>query len=224
MTLLCHLLLDPSFLGATRAPINVTQNDTWSPYIHRIWHVEVIATVSFYHLFIYLLMKYLSLAIVSVMVSFYWRVFHRNLNYANFVVLSSNLYYFDRYSFLHETTVSLLCHVKNYSHIALCIITGKRHLRIIWVGIGRPQRNGTSNKGENNVPHRRQKLHIINPLLRLWHIRADSRLTSNQRETSLQSNAVSHWPGANLESGLQMCLPLMYQYIANYILHHDFTV
>ena len=29
-------------------------------------------------------------------------------------------------------------------------------------------------------------------------LRADSRLTASQRETSLQSNAVSHWLGANL--------------------------
>ena len=32
--------------------------------------------------------------------------------------------------------------------------------------------------------------------------RADSRFAPNQRETSLQSNAVSHWLGANLESSL----------------------
>ena len=31
-------------------------------------------------------------------------------------------------------------------------------------------------------------------------IRADSRLVPSQRETSLQSNAVSHWLGSNLES------------------------
>ena len=33
-------------------------------------------------------------------------------------------------------------------------------------------------------------------------IRADSRLAPNQWETSLQSNAVSHWLGTNLESAL----------------------
>ena len=33
-------------------------------------------------------------------------------------------------------------------------------------------------------------------------IRADSRLVPSQWETSLQSNAVSHWLGANLESAL----------------------
>ena len=31
---------------------------------------------------------------------------------------------------------------------------------------------------------------------------ADSRLAPSQRETSLQSNAVSHWLGASLESAL----------------------
>ena len=40
--------------------------------------------------------------------------------------------------------------------------------------------------------------------------RADSRLAPSQRETSLQSNAVSHWLGANLlvESALQWVLGL----------------
>ena len=35
--------------------------------------------------------------------------------------------------------------------------------------------------------------------------RVDSRLTPSQCETSLQSNAVSHWLGANLESALELC-------------------
>ena len=34
------------------------------------------------------------------------------------------------------------------------------------------------------------------------HYKADSRLAPSQWETSLQSNAVSHWLGANLESAL----------------------
>ena len=39
-------------------------------------------------------------------------------------------------------------------------------------------------------------------------IRADSRFTSSQWETALQSNAVSHWLGANLESALTLdCWP-----------------
>ena len=37
---------------------------------------------------------------------------------------------------------------------------------------------------------------------RTAHVRADSRLTPSQWETSLQSNAVSHWLGAKLESVL----------------------
>ena len=36
-----------------------------------------------------------------------------------------------------------------------------------------------------------------------WQGRADSRLVPSQWETSLQSNAVSHWLGTNLESALQ---------------------
>ena len=36
------------------------------------------------------------------------------------------------------------------------------------------------------------------------HIRADSRLTPSQWDTSLQSKAVSHWLGANLESAMHM--------------------
>ena len=35
-------------------------------------------------------------------------------------------------------------------------------------------------------------------------VRADSRLAPSQWETSLQSNAVSHWLGANLESALPL--------------------
>ena len=35
--------------------------------------------------------------------------------------------------------------------------------------------------------------------------RADSRLATGQWETSLQSNVVSHWLGANLESALHSC-------------------
>ena len=35
-----------------------------------------------------------------------------------------------------------------------------------------------------------------------WYFRADSMLAPSQWETSLQSNAVSHWLGANLESAL----------------------
>ena len=37
----------------------------------------------------------------------------------------------------------------------------------------------------------------------LWQNRADSRFAPNHWETSLQSNAVSHWLGANLESALR---------------------
>ena len=38
-------------------------------------------------------------------------------------------------------------------------------------------------------------------------VRADSRFAPSQWETSLQSNAVSHWLGANLESALGVCHP-----------------
>ena len=36
----------------------------------------------------------------------------------------------------------------------------------------------------------------------LWYFRADSRFAPSQWEASLQSNAASHWLGANLESAL----------------------
>ena len=39
----------------------------------------------------------------------------------------------------------------------------------------------------------------------VWVTRVDSRFVPNQWETSLQSNAVSHWLGANLESALSDC-------------------
>ena len=42
------------------------------------------------------------------------------------------------------------------------------------------------------------------------HIRADSRFALSQWETSLQSNDVSHWLGANLESALPYAWPWMY--------------
>ena len=41
-------------------------------------------------------------------------------------------------------------------------------------------------------------------VLLIFKIRADSRFGPNQSETSLQSNAVSHWLGASLESALKM--------------------
>ena len=45
---------------------------------------------------------------------------------------------------------------------------------------------------------------IINTAVNALYILADSRLAPSQWETSLQSNAVSHWLGANLESALHM--------------------
>ena len=54
--------------------------------------------------------------------------------------------------------------------------------------------------------------HIFNHLVHsIWYLiceecRADSRFVPSQWETSLQSNAVSHWLGTNLESALRMIL------------------
>ena len=45
--------------------------------------------------------------------------------------------------------------------------------------------------------------------------RADSRIASSQRETLLQSNTVSHWLGANLESALVWYYCDLYTYIVN---------
>ena len=42
----------------------------------------------------------------------------------------------------------------------------------------------------------------INHIKAIKHYRADSRLAPSQWETALQCNAVSHWPGANLDSAL----------------------
>ena len=39
-------------------------------------------------------------------------------------------------------------------------------------------------------------------MVAVWWVRADPRLAPSERETSLQSNAPSHWLGANLESTL----------------------
>ena len=46
----------------------------------------------------------------------------------------------------------------------------------------------------------RATIHGFQPL----YTRAGSRCTPNQRDTLLQSNAISHWLGANLESTLYM--------------------
>ena len=43
-----------------------------------------------------------------------------------------------------------------------------------------------------------------NPFCLKYNIRTDFRLAPSQREASLQSNAVSHWLGSNLESTLSM--------------------
>ena len=47
--------------------------------------------------------------------------------------------------------------------------------------------------------------------------RADSRLAPRQLETSLQSNTVSHWLGANLESALNGSLPQPFEVIGSLI-------
>ena len=48
-------------------------------------------------------------------------------------------------------------------------------------------------------------LSLVMEVIIIWvlhNLRVDSRLVSSQWETSLKSNAVSHWLGANLESAL----------------------
>ena len=48
--------------------------------------------------------------------------------------------------------------------------------------------------------------------------RADSRFAPSQWETSLQSNAVSHWLGVNLESALLFCVwPLNVRHIPKHV-------
>ena len=49
--------------------------------------------------------------------------------------------------------------------------------------------------------------YTIQARLILHYIRADSRLAPSQWETSLQSNDVSHWLSANLESALLYAVP-----------------
>ena len=59
----------------------------------------------------------------------------------------------------------------------------------------------------NSQPH--ENSHSMSSPIEVKHLpdqgnfRADSRFAPSQWETSLQSNAVSHWLGANLESALQ---------------------
>ena len=53
--------------------------------------------------------------------------------------------------------------------------------------------------------HLNHTIHVAGMCTNKWeNIRADSRLATSQWETSLQSNAVSHWLGANLESALNI--------------------
>ena len=51
-------------------------------------------------------------------------------------------------------------------------------------------------------------------------IRADSRLATSQWDTSLQSNAVSQWLGANLESALQYCYVTLVFDLQSWWRHH----
>ena len=52
-----------------------------------------------------------------------------------------------------------------------------------------------------------------------WVNRADSRLVPSQWEMSLQSNGVSHWHGANLESALsRACVPVQSTHVISHIL------
>ena len=56
-----------------------------------------------------------------------------------------------------------------------------------------------------------EKISTITTLvLSAYTFRGDSRFTPSQWETSLQSNAVSHWLGANLESSLKFVLSLVH--------------
>ena len=58
------------------------------------------------------------------------------------------------------------------------------------------------------MTHRHMPL-VFHPLYHLSLLdRADSRLAPSQWETSLQSNAVSHWLGASLESALSKYSPM----------------
>ena len=50
--------------------------------------------------------------------------------------------------------------------------------------------------------------------------RANSRLAPSQWETSLRSNAISHWLGANLESALQFSLIITWSDFSQIILFH----
>ena len=54
----------------------------------------------------------------------------------------------------------------------------------------------------NDKSRNPQSQHLIGD----HYYRANSKLAPSQRETSLQSNTVSHWQGANLESALLIML------------------
>ena len=53
---------------------------------------------------------------------------------------------------------------------------------------------------------------ILKEVVLYIHFRADSSVEPSQWETSLQGNAISHWPGTNLEPA---------QHLGPQIGHHD---
>ena len=89
-------------------------------------------------------------------------------------------------------TAQLLCHVQNFITItSLRFVWAESNFHRIWI---------TMVKSFVTWAPRSETFTACPEL-----IRADSRFAPSQCETLLQSNAVSHWLGANLESALTDC-------------------
>ena len=96
------------------------------------------------------------------------------------------------------TTHQLLCSGQPFLvHTPFHIWVFTFEFLIVWVNVWTvdTKLSGNTMLENNMLP---KPVHIV-----IW-IRVDSRLAPSQWETVLQSNAVSHWLGTNLESALQI--------------------
>ena len=76
------------------------------------------------------------------------------------------------------------------------------HLMVHWAQYKSKVNNWAEFQGKDNFPIT-DKTVVRKSYLENGNFRADSKLAPSQCETSLQSNAVSHWLGAKLESALE---------------------
>ena len=76
--------------------------------------------------------------------------------------------------------------------------------------------------GPHVAPKKTLLAGLFSILLWKMHCRTDSRLAPGQWKTSLQSNAVSHWLGANLKSALQHVPSFLLLHALDHHHHHHY--